>query len=101
KGSVLLRAFLGGAFRPEVLSLDDDALSSLTIEELANLLGIKGEPLLRHISRWPDVMPQYEIGHLELITSIESRVATHPGLALAGNAYHGVGVPQCIHGGET
>ena len=46
-----------------ILSLDDDALSSLTIEELANLLGIKGEPLLRHISRWPDVMPQYEIGH--------------------------------------
>jgi len=46
------------------------------------------------------VMPQYELGHLELVQSIESVIAKHPGLALAGNAYHGVGVPQCIHSGE-
>jgi protoporphyrinogen/coproporphyrinogen III oxidase len=100
EGTVLLRAFLGGAFHPEVPNLDDDALCGLAGEELARLLGIKGDPIVRHISRWPAVMPQYEIGHVELVESIEARVANHPGLALAGNAYHGVGVPQCIQSGE-
>jgi oxygen-dependent protoporphyrinogen oxidase len=100
EGAVLLRAFLGGAFRPEVLDEGDEALSDLAVHELSSLLGIKGEPIIRHVSRWPRVMPQYELGHLELVQSIESATARHPGLALAGNAYHGVGVPQCIHSGE-
>jgi len=100
EGTVLLRAFLGGAFRPDVLDQGDEALSELAVQELSTLLGIKGEPLVRHVSRWPRVMPQYELGHLELVQSIESGIAKHPGLALAGNAYHGVGVPQCIQSGE-
>jgi len=100
EGTVLLRAFLGGAFRPDVLDQGDEALSELAVQELSTLLGIKGEPIVRHVSRWPRVMPQYELGHLELVQSIESVIAKHPGLALAGNAYHGVGVPQCIHSGE-
>jgi oxygen-dependent protoporphyrinogen oxidase len=100
EGTVLLRAFLGGAFRPDVLDQGDLALSGLAIEELSTLLGIKGEPIIRHVSRWPKVMPQYELGHLALVQSIESGIAAHSGLALAGNAYHGVGVPQCIQSGE-
>ena len=100
EGTVLLRAFLGGAFRPDVLDQGDIALSGLAVEELSTLLGIKGEPLVRHVSRWPKVMPQYELGHLALVQSIESAIAAHSGLALAGNAYHGVGMPQCIQSGE-
>ena len=100
EGTVLLRAFLGGAFRPELLDLSDDRLVDLAARDLSRLLDIKGDPLVRHVSRWPDVMPQYEIGHLDRVQLIEARVAHHPGLALAGNAYHGVGVPQCIHSGE-
>jgi oxygen-dependent protoporphyrinogen oxidase len=100
EGTVLLRAFLGGAFHPEVVAWDDDALARAAAREFADLLGIRGGPILRHISRWPGVMPQYELGHLDLVAGIEARVASHPGLALAGNAYHGAGVPQCIHSGE-
>jgi oxygen-dependent protoporphyrinogen oxidase len=69
-------------------------------EELAALLSIRGTPVLRLLSRWPGVMPQYELGHLDRVASIEARVETLPGLALAGNAYRGVGVPQCIQSGE-
>lgn len=100
EGHVLLRAFLGGAFHPEVLDRDDDALCGIAASELADLLSIRGEPMLRRVSRWPDVMPQYEIGHLELVASIEARLAGLPGLAVAGNMFRGVGVPQCIQSGE-
>jgi oxygen-dependent protoporphyrinogen oxidase len=98
--TVLVRAFLGGAFHPEVVAWDDDELAGAAAREFAGLLGIRGGPILRHISRWREVMPQYELGHLGLVAGIEARVATHPGLALAGNAYDGVGVPQCIRSGE-
>ena len=87
-------------FRPDVLDQGDLALSGLAVEELSTLLGIKGEPIIRYVSRWPKVMPQYKLGHLALVQSIESAIAAHSGLALAGNAYHGVGVPQCIQSGE-
>ncbi len=97
---VLLRTFLGGAFRPDLLDQRDEVLIETAIEELSRLLGIEGEPIVRHVSRWPGVMPQYELGHLARLRSIESAIATHPGLALAGNAYHGVGIPQCIQSGE-
>ncbi len=100
EGTVLLRAFLGGAFQPEILDLDDDRLVTLAARDLSSLLDIQGDPLVRHVSRWPGVMPQYEIGHLDRVQLIEERVARHAGLALAGNAYHGVGVPQCIQSGE-
>jgi len=100
EGTVLLRAFLGGAFRPDVLDQGDEALSGLAVQEFSTLLGIQGEPIVQHVSRWPKVMPQYELGHLQLVQSIESGIAAHHGLALAGNAYRGVGVPQCIQSGE-
>ena len=99
-GTVLLRAFLGGAFHAGILDRDDDELTRIAAGELAGLLGITGEPMVRQISRWPLVMPQYELGHVELVRSIESTIGSQRGLALAGNAYHGVGVPQCIQSGE-
>lgn len=97
---VLIRVFLGGAERPEQMALDDDALRQMAIDELAELVGAAGEPELARIVRWPNSMPQYHVGHVRLVEQIESRAARYPTLALAGNAYHGVGVPHCIRSGE-
>jgi oxygen-dependent protoporphyrinogen oxidase len=64
------------------------------------LIGARGEPLLVDIARWPASMPQYHVGHTALVAAIEAAAARHRGLALAGSAYHGVGIPHCIHNGE-
>jgi len=100
EGTVLIRVFVGGASRPELLQRDDAELYRIAGAELSQLLGITGEPILRQLARWPGVMPQYEVGHCDLVESIEEAIRANPGLEMAGNAYHGVGVPQCIHSGE-
>ena len=97
---VLFRVFVGGALQPELLKFNDDQLQRLVREELADLLGAQGEPEFVTIARWSGVMPQYHVGHLDRVAGIEDRVAKLPGLELAGNAYHGVGIPHCIHTGE-
>jgi oxygen-dependent protoporphyrinogen oxidase len=97
---VIVRAFVGGALQPQLMELSDNELSALAHCELRDLLKIAGQPLWTDVAKWPGSMPQYYVGHLERVTRIEARVADQPGLALAGNAYHGVGIPQCIHSGE-
>jgi protoporphyrinogen/coproporphyrinogen III oxidase len=99
-GKVLLRVFCGGALATDVLSRPDDELTAIAREELATLLGVRAAPELVRVHRHPRAMPQYDVGHLERVRALEAAVARHPGLALAGNAYRGVGVPDCIHGGE-
>ncbi|HKY32050.1 MAG TPA: protoporphyrinogen oxidase [Candidatus Polarisedimenticolia bacterium] len=97
EGKVLVRAFWGGASA----SLDDDGIARATLSELRPLLGIRAEPLFHHLARFPRSMPRYAVGHLTLVDSIEQQAARHRGLALAGNAYRGVGIPDCIHSGES
>jgi oxygen-dependent protoporphyrinogen oxidase len=97
---VLTRVFIGGALQPELAELPDDELQAIAERDLAEILGVRGAPLIVQISRWQRAMPQYHVGHLDLVAGIEARAATHAGLELAGNAYRGVGVPQCIHSGE-
>ena len=97
---VLVRAFIGGALQPELAELPDAGLRQLALDELSDLLGIEGQPVMTDIARWPRSMPQYHVGHLERVALIEQLAARHRGLALAGNAYHGVGIPQCIESGE-
>jgi protoporphyrinogen/coproporphyrinogen III oxidase len=99
-GQELLRVFVGGARHPELAEMDDAKLKPLVLDELGRLLQIRGEPGYCNVAHWPGTMPQYHVGHKELVTRIEARVAALPDLALAGNAYHGVGLPDCIHGGE-
>jgi oxygen-dependent protoporphyrinogen oxidase len=70
-------------------------------DELTELLQISGEPLLADIARWPRSMPQYHVGHLDRLRRIERLAAAHPRFALAGNAYRGVGIPQCITSGQA
>ncbi|MEM6799605.1 MAG: FAD-dependent oxidoreductase, partial [Planctomycetota bacterium] len=91
---------VGGALQPGLAELPDEELHKLVREELRALLGVIGNPLETEIARWPRGMPQYHLGHLDHVDQIESLVAKLPGLELAGAAYRGVGVPQCIHGGE-
>jgi len=99
-GHALVRVFLGGATRPDLLERSDESLMRLAHEELSRLIGIQGEPVLSMLSRWSQAMPQYQIGHLQWLETVRSRLASLPGLELAGNAYEGIGVPQCVHSGE-
>ena len=76
-------------------------VGALAESELGELLGIQGKPLLVDIVRWRGRMPQYHVGHVQLVDSIESLVEQHPGLELAGNAYRGVGIGCCIHSAQS
>jgi oxygen-dependent protoporphyrinogen oxidase len=100
-GCLLARVFIGGALQPELAALADDELQQLAERELCEIIGARGEPLVVQVSRWQGAMPQYHVGHLNLVAQIEARTASLAGLELAGNAYRGVGVPQCIHSGEA
>jgi oxygen-dependent protoporphyrinogen oxidase len=100
-GKVLIRVFLGGALQPEMLDRTDDELRRIAEEELRGLMDISGSPYLSLAFRWPAVMPQYHVGHLDRLARINAGLAKLPGLALAGNAYEGVGIPQCIKSGES
>ena len=100
-GCVLIRTFLGGAMRPDLVEASDAEIRKIVARELGEILGLRGEPHLWEIVRWNKAMPQYHLGHVDLVDRIEARVAATPGLALAGNAYRGVGVPQCIRSGRA
>jgi oxygen-dependent protoporphyrinogen oxidase len=99
-GKVLLRALAGGACHPEVLRRDESDLEREVVREISQRLNIHGQPIYLRTVRSPNRMPQYDVGHHDLIAEVESRVARLPSIALAGNAYHGLGIAECIHGGE-
>ena len=99
-GKVLLRAFVGGALQQEQALWSDAMLQEAVGEDLRQLLGLTGKPELSHVSRHPSAMPQYHVGHLARVERLEAAACRWPGLALAGNAYHGVGVPDCIRKGD-
>ncbi len=100
-GHVLLRVFLGGALRPEVLERDDAELAELAVKQVQEILGASGKPQLTLTTRWTQATPQYHVGHLARIARIEQELASHPPLALAGSGYRGIGIPQCIRSGFT
>ena len=99
-GKVLLRVFIGGALQPELGELPEEAIREIVLNELRELIGLAGEPEFCDVARWPGAMPQYHVGHLELVAEIEKRTAAIPHFGLAGNAYRGVGIPFCVRSGE-
>jgi oxygen-dependent protoporphyrinogen oxidase len=101
EGYGLIRAFIGRAGDDNALKRTDEELLQMVRDELRDVLGITAEPLLHRIFRWPQAMPQYTIGHLDRISVIDRRLAEYPGLYVAGNAYRGIGLPDCIASGET
>jgi oxygen-dependent protoporphyrinogen oxidase len=100
EGHALLRAFVGGAMQQSLFEQDDAAMIESVRRELRALLGIASEPLLTRIHRHPQAMPQYRVGHLDRMARVDAALARHAGLAVAGNAYRGVGIPDCVHSGE-
>jgi oxygen-dependent protoporphyrinogen oxidase len=104
-GKAVLRAFLGGMKNEALIASPDAALLATVRRELSEILGEKilppdAEPLHAQVSRWPRTMAQYAVGHLERMQRINARVAAMPGLRLAGNAYDGIGIPDCIRLGR-
>ena len=100
EGFTLLRIFAGSVRTPEITSMTDDELKALLLEHTSRILKISGEPILTDMARWPNFMPQLQLGHLERVARINAILAEIPTLAVAGNAFTGVGIPQCIHSGE-
>ena len=101
QGHVLLRVFVGGASDPSAVELPDAELRKIVTNELGELIGLRGEPAYWHVARWRRSMPQYHLGHCERVARIEALAAELPRLALAGNAFGGVGIPACIASGEA
>jgi oxygen-dependent protoporphyrinogen oxidase len=100
-GMVTLRVFLGGALRPEVTTLSEQQVLSLARRDLHHYLGIKAEPIWYKLARWAESMPQYAVGHAGRVDEIMHAAHDLPGLFLAGNAYGGVGIPDCVRSGES
>ena len=101
EGHVLLRAFAGGALQPEIFALDESEMAARVEADLRELLGINETPLFVETAKWERSMPQYEVGHLDRVNEIEKLTSELSSLALAGNAYRGAGIPDCIRSGET
>ena len=98
--AVLLRAFVGGANNEELVSLDDREMLRMVREELKDIMGVEGDPILTRIYRWEKSMPQYLVGHLEKVGQIEERTNLQPGLFLTGCAYKGIGISDSVHDAE-
>lgn len=95
----LARAFLGRAGDDAIVEASDSALIELVRAELRAVMGIEAEPILARVRRWPRALPQYTIGHAERRRAIDERLDRHPGLAVAGASFDGVGIPDCIASG--
>jgi protoporphyrinogen/coproporphyrinogen III oxidase len=98
---IVLRCFFGGIGDEKVLDESDESLVAIAREELRRILKLNAAPLHRTIARWPRSMAQYIVGHADRVREIQARVATIPGLFLAGNGYEGIGLPDCIRTGRT
>ncbi len=99
-GKVLIRVYIGRYGQPDVTEYNDDRLLSIALNEISQTLSIIADPLFNRIIRYPKAMPQYNLGHLDRLSAIENQLAQYPGLFLAGAAFNGVGIPDCIASGE-
>ena len=100
-GKAILRAFLGGVKNEALLAETDDGLVAMVRNELREILSIDAEPEYTQVSRWRRAMAQYAVGHQARAKRVAERVFTLPGLKLAGNAYDGIGISDCIRGGRS
>lgn len=93
---VVLRCFLGG----DAIGLTDEAIIDAARSELNNIMGLEAEPVFHNVARWPNSMAQYTVGHAQRVERIEQLTREIPGLHLAGNAYRGIGIPDCVRMGQ-
>jgi oxygen-dependent protoporphyrinogen oxidase len=95
----LVRCFLGGARDEEILSSTEEQILAIVRDELRQIIAVNAEPLFARVFKWKAAMAQYSVGHLERVARIQALCESHPGLALAGNGFSGIGVPDCVHSG--
>ena len=100
QGYALIRVFVGRAGQENDIPWNEADLLELAREELKLTMSISAEPIVSRVFMWDKAMPQYNLGHPEILKRIEAALARQPGLALAGNGYCGIGIPDCIHSGE-
>jgi oxygen-dependent protoporphyrinogen oxidase len=96
----LLRCFFAGVNAESVWVLGDDQIVGIVRQELQKILGLRADPRFARVYKWKSAMAQYAVGHLDRLDRIERLRQQLPGLALAGNAYRGIGVPDCIRAGR-
>jgi oxygen-dependent protoporphyrinogen oxidase len=99
EGHVLFRGFLGGARDGQVLGLSDEEMVSTVKSEMKDVLGLRGEPVMTRVFRWPGGTPQLEVGHLERMTAVEEMVRAVPGLYLTGAGIRTTGIPDSVADG--
>jgi oxygen-dependent protoporphyrinogen oxidase len=97
---IVLRCFFGGVGDGGALEESDESLVGMAREELRRILGLTVAPVHYNVARWPRSMAQYVVGHGDRVRKIQDRVAAIPGLHLAGNAYEGIGISDCIRTGR-
>ncbi|MBI3297642.1 MAG: protoporphyrinogen oxidase [Elusimicrobia bacterium] len=98
-GTEVLRLFLGGWRREEMVDWTDERILAGVRADLRRILGADPEPAAARVYRWPAANPQYVVGHQALVARLEERLGSHPGLLLAGSSYKGVGIPDCARSG--
>jgi oxygen-dependent protoporphyrinogen oxidase len=99
EGHVLLRGFLGGVRDGEVMRLSDDEMVGTVEREMAGILGLRGQPVMSRVFRWPAGTPQLEVGHIERMAVVEGEVAAIPGLYLTGAGVRSTGIPDSVADG--
>jgi oxygen-dependent protoporphyrinogen oxidase len=95
----IVRGFLGGSRDEEILDCSEDQILQIVRSELMQIIGLAAEPLFTRVYRWKAAMAQYSVGHLERLQRMEALRQKLPGLALAGNGFNGIGVPDCVRSG--
>lgn len=95
-GRVLYTCMVGGARQPDLVKRDEAELAALALEELQSLTGVTARPTFTEVFRWQRGIPQYNVGHLARMAGIDAALQRWPGLHLAGNAYKGIGLNDCI-----
>jgi oxygen-dependent protoporphyrinogen oxidase len=95
----LVRCFLGGARDEPILEMSGKEILEIVRGELRQIIALNAEPLFARVYKWKSAMAQYSVGHLERLQRIEALRQKLPGLALAGNGYNGIGVPDCVRSG--
>jgi oxygen-dependent protoporphyrinogen oxidase len=98
--ALLLRCFVGGPGREELVELSDEELLALVGQELSAIMGLHARPTLIRIFRWHKANPQYDVGHLDRVGEMYDLCETQPGLFITGSAFEGVGLPDCVRQGQ-